>query len=308
MLHPYVLVAKNTRGRAASALIQDVLNNKYIYVVSELLHLPNIRELRESEHNATFNLLELFAYGTYQEYLEKRDVLPALTVAQQLKLRKLTLLSLADKTKMIEYRDLAKAMDIPETDIRGIEDLVIDAMYSGLLRGKLNQREAILSIDQAISRDVRIDASDIDAMIGALQEWCNHGEQVCNQIGYGLQMAKQVREKEAIRADELYEKISDVAQSFKKQKLSEISSSDRGTKAFMLGSFGSFSDSIHGAGRSTMPAAPHNPADDESKSGSSTESHTEQNMEVEPVQLFTRTPDQTNAKRRHAAPISPSDN
>jgi COP9 signalosome complex subunit 7 len=48
-------------------------------------------------------LLKLFAYGTYREYLNQKSELMELTPIQEKKLKHLTLVSLATKTKATNF-------------------------------------------------------------------------------------------------------------------------------------------------------------------------------------------------------------
>lgn len=50
-----------------------------------------------------FNLLHLFAYGTYQEYLSAKMSLPELSPAQQQKLRHLTIVTLSESSKVLHF-------------------------------------------------------------------------------------------------------------------------------------------------------------------------------------------------------------
>lgn len=49
-----------------------------VYVFGELLDMPNVRELADSDFASTFRLLTVFAYGTYADYLAEARNLPHL--------------------------------------------------------------------------------------------------------------------------------------------------------------------------------------------------------------------------------------
>lgn len=61
--------------------------------------------------------------GSKQSYLD-------LTDAQLTKLRQLSLISLAAREKVISYAALQKELDIASTNLRTLEDLVIDTIYA----------------------------------------------------------------------------------------------------------------------------------------------------------------------------------
>lgn len=68
-LEQFTLLAKNARGRACVALIQQVLSNRKLFVFRELLDMPSIQALQGSEHQGHFDLLRIFCFGTYGDYL-----------------------------------------------------------------------------------------------------------------------------------------------------------------------------------------------------------------------------------------------
>lgn len=67
-LEKFCILAKTASGRACTALIQNVLNSKKIFVVGELLDYPNIQALAGTEYQSSFELLKVFAYGTFSDY------------------------------------------------------------------------------------------------------------------------------------------------------------------------------------------------------------------------------------------------
>lgn len=71
-----------------------------------------------------------------------------------------------------------KELDIQ--NIRELEDLIIDCMYNNLLKGTLDQKNAILTVEYTYGRDSR--AEDVDQMINKLEEWDNQLEYSQNLI------------------------------------------------------------------------------------------------------------------------------
>lgn len=45
-LQPFVLLAKNAKGKAAAALIQQVLSAPNVYVFGELLEMQNMQQVK----------------------------------------------------------------------------------------------------------------------------------------------------------------------------------------------------------------------------------------------------------------------
>jgi len=167
-LEPFLLMAKSLKGAAAAKLIQDATSAPGVFVFSELLELPNIQELGKSEqHRRSLSLLQLFAYKTYQDYLANKDVLPPLNKAQIIKLKHLSIVSLATDRRILPYSDLQMALDI--SNVRELEDLIIDAIYLDLLMGKLDQKEEQLEVSYTMGRD--LEPGKLEQILAALKDW-----------------------------------------------------------------------------------------------------------------------------------------
>lgn len=69
-LEPFVALSKSANSpRAAADLITQATSAPNTYVFAELLQTPNIQNLRNSEeHSAYLTLLEIFAWGTWEDY------------------------------------------------------------------------------------------------------------------------------------------------------------------------------------------------------------------------------------------------
>ncbi|KAF8635279.1 hypothetical protein AX17_003960 [Amanita inopinata Kibby_2008] len=166
-LEPFLLIAKSAKGAAAAKLIQDTTAAPGVFIFSELLELPSIQELGKSEHEPYLSLLQLFAYKTYQDYVQHKDHLPSLNQAQVAKLKHLSIVSLAAERRILPYSDLQTALDMP--NIRELEDLIIDAIYLDVLRGKLDQKEEQLEVEYTIGRD--LEPGKLEHILTALQNW-----------------------------------------------------------------------------------------------------------------------------------------
>ncbi|XP_042650859.1 COP9 signalosome complex subunit 7b isoform X2 [Tyto alba] len=181
LLEQFILLAKGTSGSALTALINQVLEAPGVYVFGELLELTNVQELAEGSHAAYFQLLNLFAYGTYPDYVANKDNLPELTVTQKNKLKHLTIVSLASRMKDLDMRNL-----------RELEDLIIEAVYTDIIQGKLDQRNQVLEVDFCIGRDIQ--KKDISNIVKTLQEWCDGCEAVLLGIEQQVLRANQYKE------------------------------------------------------------------------------------------------------------------
>ncbi|PPQ91423.1 hypothetical protein CVT25_014311 [Psilocybe cyanescens] len=169
-LEPFLLMAKSLKGAAAAKLIQDATSAPGVFVFAELLELPNIQELEKSEQHSRFlSLLQLFSYKTYPDYLQHKDTLPPLNQAQITKLKHLTIVSLAAERRILPYADLQQSLDI--SNVRELEDLIIDAIYLDLLQGKLDQKEEQLEVSYTMGRD--LESGKLEYVLSALKDWAS---------------------------------------------------------------------------------------------------------------------------------------
>lgn len=148
-------------------LLKQILKDPQIYVFGEILDAPNVKGLAGTEHEPYLKLLQLFAYGTYQDYTGNKDGMPELGAAETKKLKQLSLVSLSETTKALPYDMLQKELDI-ET-IRELEDLIIDSIYKGLIKGVLDQQKRSFEVQHAIGRD--LGPNDIENMMNTLEAW-----------------------------------------------------------------------------------------------------------------------------------------
>ncbi len=61
-----------------------------------------------------------------------------------------------------------QALQMPT--IRELEDLIIDAIYLDLLRGKLDQKEEQLEVEYTMGRD--LEPGKLEELLQALKDWC----------------------------------------------------------------------------------------------------------------------------------------
>eukprot|EP00850_Spirogloea_muscicola_P008766 SM000047S16905 [mRNA] locus=s47:638320:640886:- [translate_table: standard] len=145
VLEGFCLLARSARGRAAAQLVAQATAEPRLFAFGELLDQPHVQELEDSEHSAAFELLKLFAYGTWSQYKSRASTLPALQPQQALKLKQLTVITLAESAKVLPYDLLMAQLDI--TNVRELEDMLInDCMYAGIIRGKLDQQQRCLEV------------------------------------------------------------------------------------------------------------------------------------------------------------------
>jgi len=189
-LQQYCLIAKSAKGKGCVALIDQALQAPGVFVFGELLDMPNIKALEGTENKSHLELLRIFAYGIYQTYKENVNALPPLTPQMQTKLRQLTIVSLSADHKVIPYTVLLQQLDIP--NVRELEDLIIDCIYQGVIKGKLDQKFKQLEVDFAIGRDIR--PGQIMQMMSILAAWGSRSDAILNAITQRIAYSAQAHE------------------------------------------------------------------------------------------------------------------
>lgn len=123
----------------------------------DLTSLPTIQALSDS-HPVYFELLEILSEKELEDYTDFRDEHDKFIEDEGLdnsklhrKMRLLTLASLAASinSKEIEYKRIAKALQIPSEDV---EMWVIDVIRAGLIEGKLSQQRQLFLVHRTTYR------------------------------------------------------------------------------------------------------------------------------------------------------------
>lgn len=195
-------------------VIQLVLKHPHIFVFGELLEIESVKQLATSEYRAWYDVLKVFAYGTYGEYVSTPG-LPPLGEVEVTKLKQLTLVNMASKQRILPYAALQSALAV--RDLRALEDLIIECIYLGLIEGHLNQKDSSLEITSAMGRD--IGPTDVQSMIDQLAAWLNSTDVVLGSLRG--EVARVHQEEEEKRKDDIEqdEKKARVMEEIKVNKL-----------------------------------------------------------------------------------------
>lgn len=176
-LEPFLALTKSaTSPRAAADLISRATSAPNTYIFTELLQTPQIQALASNPELAPYlTLLQIFSYGTYETYKSTAG-LPELNDAQRLKLRQLSLLTLANQNNghgtepALSYSSLQRALDLPTR--QSLEELVISSIYADLIKGQLKPKASLVQINSvAPLRDVAPTA--IGGLLSSLQAWAD---------------------------------------------------------------------------------------------------------------------------------------
>ncbi|KAG4431860.1 hypothetical protein IFR05_012656 [Cadophora sp. M221] len=168
-LAPFLALTKTANSpRAAANLIESATSAPNTFIFAELLQAANIQALSSSEYTSHLSLLKIFSYGTYTDYVSTAADLPALNAAQTLKLRQLSFLTLAKNQADLSYKKLLESLGL-ETP-RELEDLVISAIYAGLVSATLDPYHQVVAVS-SVSPLRDLQPNSIPAMLSTLNEW-----------------------------------------------------------------------------------------------------------------------------------------
>ncbi|KAI8933764.1 hypothetical protein NX059_009476 [Plenodomus lindquistii] len=199
-LEPFLALSKSaTSPRAASDLVMQATSAPNTYVFAELLQTPNIQNLRSSEEYASYlTLLEIFAWGTWEDYKTQSN-LPKLSAQQHQKLLLLSLLPLSHSHKTLTYKHLLTALDLPTT--RALEELITTAIYSGLITATLDPAHSLVSVT-SISPLRDLAPGSLPALQTTLQSW----SQRCDSALADLEAQVEKVKKEAVDREKVRRK------------------------------------------------------------------------------------------------------
>jgi COP9 signalosome complex subunit 7 len=210
-LDQFVMLAKLATSAGAAEIIKQVLEAPGVYVFSELMDVPSIKDLNGTEFTPYYELLTVFAYGTYKDYLNSGRGLPELTVAQKKKLQHLTIVSLSEQDKCIPYKTLLDELGIG--NLRELEDLIIEAIYAEIIQGKLDQGRSLLEVDTTIGRDIR--KENLPTISSTLESWCDGCENVLATLQAQVDRANADKTQRLRRKDALEQEILNLKKTVK---------------------------------------------------------------------------------------------
>ncbi|CAI9101251.1 OLC1v1038535C4 [Oldenlandia corymbosa var. corymbosa] len=206
----FVKQASSLKGSALANVIIEATSHPSLFAFSEILDVPNVLELQGTEHSVFLELLRMFAHGTWSEYKGIADRLPQLVPDQILKLKQLTVLTLAETNKVLPYEVLMQELDV--SNVRELEDFLInECMYVGIVRGKLDQLRRFFEVQFAAGRDLR--PGQLGNMINTLTNWLATSDNLLVSIQEKIKWADSMSEFDKKHSKEVEEKVEEAKKS-----------------------------------------------------------------------------------------------
>ncbi|RAL48986.1 hypothetical protein DM860_001306 [Cuscuta australis] len=206
----FVKQASALKGPALASVVVEATSHPSLFAFSEILAVGNVLELEGTESSVYLELLLTFAHGTWTEYKSIAERLPQMVPDQVLKLKQLTVLTLAESTKVLPYDLLMNELDV--TNVRELEDFLInDCMYVGIVRGKLDQLRRCFEVQFAAGRDLR--PGQLGSMLHTLTDWLTISDNLLISIKEKIKWADTMSEMGTKHKKEMEEKIEEVKKS-----------------------------------------------------------------------------------------------
>ncbi|CAN8310790.1 unnamed protein product [Cochlearia groenlandica] len=202
--------ASTCNGETLFPIIIEATSHPCLFAFSEILDLPNVAQLEGTTNSVYIDLLRLFAHGTWSDYKRIASRIPHLAPDQVLKLKQLTVLTLAESNKVLSYDTLMVELDV--TNVRELEDFLInECMYAGIVRGKLDQLKRCFEVPFAAGRDLR--PGQLGNMLHTLSDWLNTSENLLVSIQDKIKWADNMSELDKKHCKEAEEGVEEVKKS-----------------------------------------------------------------------------------------------
>ncbi|KAK7286982.1 hypothetical protein RJT34_22372 [Clitoria ternatea] len=189
------------------SLVVEATSHPSLFAFSGLLSIPNLLQLQETQDSPYLHMLRVFAHGTWTDYKRKSDSLPELTPPQILKLKQLTLLTLAETNKVLHYDQLMQELDVP--NVRELEDFLIDeCIYVGIVRGKLDHLGRCFQVQFAAGRDLI--PGQLESMIEISSKWLSASENLLVSIQEKIKWADNMFEIDKKHKSDVEQKVEEM--------------------------------------------------------------------------------------------------
>ncbi|CEO60072.1 Putative COP9 signalosome subunit 7 [Penicillium brasilianum] len=216
-LQPFVALATSnsaTSPRFVANIVTNATSAPQTYVFAELLETPTIQTLAgpntPAEYQGYFKLLEIFAWGTWQDYQETPN-LPKLSAEQTLKLRLLSLLTLASTTKPLTYQALMKSLSLSTS--ADLESLVTTAIYANLITARVSPASTPPTINVTSVAPLRdVPPQSLPKMVTLLTDWESRCGEVVADLETEIARVKANAQKRYAKEQAYRERLEDAVQ------------------------------------------------------------------------------------------------
>ncbi|XP_050385327.1 COP9 signalosome complex subunit 7 isoform X4 [Argentina anserina] len=185
-----------TTGSALASLVAEATSHPSLFAFSEILSAPSLLQLEGTENSVYLDVLRLFAHGTWSDYKSNAGRLPQLVPDQALKLRQLTVLTLAETNKVLPYDKLMQELDV--ANVRELEDFLIN--------------ECMYAVQFAAGRDPT--PEKLGSMIETLSNWLVTSDNLLISIQEKMSWADKMSELNKQHKKEIEDKAEEVKRSY----------------------------------------------------------------------------------------------
>ncbi|KEG12575.1 COP9 signalosome complex subunit 7, variant [Trypanosoma grayi] len=169
------LVGASTSAANTARLAEEAIKEPHIFFYSSLLRLPSVQALRS---NASFawivQVMDVLCYGMVDAlHGLPGSVQQHLTPLVYRKASKLSVLSLCVRdgvSGVLRIRDVQATIEAATPS--EAEELLIDMMSDGLLRGRIDQRGGVVVLQEFAAREVRLE--DVGRIREKMEKWCRN--------------------------------------------------------------------------------------------------------------------------------------
>ncbi|XP_065859152.1 COP9 signalosome complex subunit 7 isoform X2 [Euphorbia lathyris] len=220
LIDHFVKQTSPLKGSNLGPVIIEATSHPSLFAFSEILAVPSVSELEGTENSLYIDVLRLFAHGTWTDYKNNAGRLPQLIPDQVLKLKQLTVLTLAENNKVLPYDQLMQELDV--SNVRELEDFLInECMYAGIVRGKLDQLRRCFEVQFAAGRDLR--PGQLGNMLQTLSSWLSTSENLLVSIQEKIKWADTMSEQDKKHRKDVEDKVEEVKKSLSIKKLHTVS-------------------------------------------------------------------------------------
>ncbi|PPS04000.1 hypothetical protein GOBAR_AA16666 [Gossypium barbadense] len=195
LIDNFVKQASAQKGTALGSVILEATSHPSLFAFSEILAVPTVAELEGTENSVYLKVLQLFAHGTWSDYRSNCSSLPQLVPDQVLKLKQLTVLTLAETNKVLPYDELMMELDV--MNVRELEDFLIN--------------ECMYAIQFAAGRDLR--PGQLGSMIQTLSNWLGTSDNLLVSIQEKIKWADTMSELDKKHRKEVEARVEEVKKS-----------------------------------------------------------------------------------------------